>query len=84
MSSELAEPRPGPDTAGDDERAAHELEDGDDELDTGDGCELVLLELLDLELDDADVDALVLYADVDPTDQAALEARRLEWQELLS
>jgi hypothetical protein len=82
VSSELAEPRPGPDTAAA-ERAHHELEEGD-ELDTGDGCELVLLELLELEVDDDDVDALVLYADVDPTDQAALEARRLEWQELLS
>lgn len=83
MSSEVAEPRPGPDTAAAAERAHHELEEGD-ELDTGDGCELVLLELLELEVDDDDVDALVLYADVDPTDQAALEARRLEWQELLS
>ncbi len=52
-----------------------------EELDgCGAGSELDELEVTA----DADVAALVLYADVDPTDQAALEARRLEWQELLS
>ena len=59
-----------------------ELDAGDaDEL--GDGCALVLLELAELVTDDADIDALVLYADVDQADEAAIEARRVEWQELL-
>ena len=55
--------------------------DGLEELDgCGAGSELDELEVTA----DADIAALVLYADVDPTDPAAIELRRTEWAELLS
>ncbi len=55
-----------------------------DELEELDGCGAGS-ELDELEVTaDADVAALVLYADVDPTDPAAIELRRTEWAELLS
>jgi hypothetical protein len=40
-------------------------------------------DIADKNTPDDDVDALLLYADVDFTDPAAVEARKAEWQELL-
>jgi hypothetical protein len=52
-----------------------------EELDgCGAGSELDELETTS----DADIAGVVLYADVDPTDPAAIELRRSEWAELLS
>lgn len=33
---------------------------------------------------DGDIDAVVMFADIDPADQAAVDARRSEWAELLA
>ena len=55
-----------------------------EELEELDGCGAGS-ELDELEVTaDADIATLVLYADVDPTDPAAIELRRTEWAELLS
>ena len=65
-------------------RLEHAGETPLDELEELDGCGAGS-ELDELEVTaDADVATLVLYADVDPTDPAAIELRRTEWAELLS
>jgi hypothetical protein len=53
--------------------------DGDDLLD---GCDLDFTG--DVEVGDDDLDGLVLFADVDPTDRTAVERRRHEWDVLLT
>jgi hypothetical protein len=51
----------------------------DDELD---GC-LSDVENIDEEMtQDADVDGIVLFADIDPKDQDAIERRKVEWGEV--
>lgn len=54
----------------------HEHVEDDDFLE---GCDIDFSE--DPTSDD-DLDAVVLFADVDPSDTAAIEARKAEWQEL--
>ncbi|CAB4201944.1 hypothetical protein UFOVP1360_12 [uncultured Caudovirales phage] len=46
-----------------------------------DGCEI---DFSESPTPDADLDAVVLFADVDPTDEAAVAARAAEWSEVLS
>jgi hypothetical protein len=53
--------------------------DGDDLLD---GCDLDFTD--DVEVDDDDLDGLVLFADLDPSDERAVDRRRHEWDVLLS
>jgi hypothetical protein len=77
MSSDAGQSHQGPDLEYAGERPVHEREELDG---CGAGSELDELEVTS----DADVAALVLYADVDPTDPAAIELRRSEWAELLS
>ena len=48
-----------------------------------DGCDLDFDDRA-TNTDDADIDALALFADVDFTDPAAVERRRSEWMELLA
>jgi hypothetical protein len=77
MSSTADPSHQGPDLEYAGERPPSEREELDG---CGAGSELDELEVTA----DADVAALVLYADVDPTDPAAIELRRSEWAELLS
>lgn len=47
-----------------------------------DGCDLDFTG--DVEIVDDDLDALVLFADLDPSDHTAVDRRRREWDMLLS
>lgn len=51
----------------------------DDALTFADGCDLDFT--ID-PTDDTDVDAVVLFADIDPADVSAVARRRGEWEEL--
>jgi hypothetical protein len=77
MSSDAGQSHQGPDLeyAGETPPSEREELDG-----CGAGSELDELETTS----DADIAGVVLYADVDPTDPAAIELRRSEWAELLS
>lgn len=55
----------------------HEHHDVDDDL--VDGCDI---DFAAEPTSDDDLDALVLFADVDTNDPAAVEARRREWEAL--
>lgn len=63
-----------------DERNAPEI----DEEDLLDGCDVVLDGDPERVTEDDQVAALVLFADVDFEDPDAVEARRLEWEEVLA
>jgi hypothetical protein len=77
MSSTADPSHQGPDLEYAGETPVHEREELDG---CGAGSELDELETTS----DADIAGVVLYADVDPTDPAAIELRRSEWAELLS
>lgn len=46
-----------------------------------DGCELDFDDP-ETNTEDADIDALVMFADIDFTDRAVVEARKAEWRDL--
>jgi hypothetical protein len=57
------------------------MSDDDDRLD---GCDIVGPGALDDPIADDELDGIVLFADVDPTDLRAVDHRIAEWQELFA
>jgi hypothetical protein len=55
------------------------MTDDDDRLD---GCDIVGPGALEDPIADDELDGIVLFADVDPTDFAAVDRRIAEWREL--
>lgn len=51
----------------------------DDDLTLADGCEL---DFTTDPTNDTDLDAVVLFADLDPSDASAVARRRAEWETL--
>jgi hypothetical protein len=49
-----------------------------------DGCDILGPETRRYPWPDDEIDALVLFADVDPFDPDAVEARAIEWESLFS
>jgi hypothetical protein len=52
----------------------------DDDSDTLDGCDLVFTD--DEMVKDEDIDGVVLFAGIDPSDEVSIAIKKAEWEDL--